>query len=128
MNLIQNRPISPHLTIYQTQLNSLLSIFHRMSAGVLTTLVITLFFLWRFSMFFACDFWYYNIILNFLLHDWIFFGLFILITLIFFYHMLNGIRHIFWEFGYGLELSVIKKSGIFMIVILFFITAFFIFN
>jgi succinate dehydrogenase / fumarate reductase cytochrome b subunit len=27
------------------------------------------------------------------------------------YHLLNGIRHLFWDAGYGFELPVARKSG-----------------
>jgi succinate dehydrogenase / fumarate reductase, cytochrome b subunit len=28
------------------------------------------------------------------------------------YHVLNGIRHLFWDAGYGFELPVARKSGL----------------
>jgi succinate dehydrogenase / fumarate reductase cytochrome b subunit len=28
------------------------------------------------------------------------------------YHLLNGIRHLFWDAGYGFELPVARKSGL----------------
>jgi len=32
-------------------------------------------------------------------------------TLTLYYHMCNGIRHLFWDVGYGFELETAKKSG-----------------
>jgi succinate dehydrogenase / fumarate reductase cytochrome b subunit len=32
-------------------------------------------------------------------------------VLSFSYHLLNGIRHLFWDAGYGFELPVARKSG-----------------
>jgi succinate dehydrogenase / fumarate reductase, cytochrome b subunit len=32
-------------------------------------------------------------------------------SLSFFYHFLNGIRHLFWDVGYGFELKVARASG-----------------
>lgn len=32
-------------------------------------------------------------------------------VLSFCYHLLNGIRHLFWDAGYGFELPVARKSG-----------------
>ena len=32
-------------------------------------------------------------------------------SLSFFYHFLNGIRHLFWDAGYGFELDTVNKSG-----------------
>jgi succinate dehydrogenase / fumarate reductase, cytochrome b subunit len=28
------------------------------------------------------------------------------------YHLLNGVRHLFWDAGYGFELPVARKSGL----------------
>ena len=30
----------------------------------------------------------------------------------FFYHLCNGIRHLFWDTGRGFELETVTKSGI----------------
>jgi succinate dehydrogenase / fumarate reductase, cytochrome b subunit len=32
-------------------------------------------------------------------------------SLSFFYHFLNGIRHLFWDAGHGFELKVARQSG-----------------
>lgn len=32
-------------------------------------------------------------------------------TLTLYYHMANGIRHLFWDVGLGLDLETAKKSG-----------------
>ena len=32
-------------------------------------------------------------------------------VLSFSYHLLNGVRHLFWDAGYGFELSTARKSG-----------------
>ena len=37
---------------------------------------------------------------------------FVLWTLALYYHMLNGIRHLFWDAGKGFEISTVKKSGV----------------
>ena len=41
------------------------------------------------------------------------FGLLVLLgwTFSFFFHLCNGIRHLFWDAGYGFELSTIYASG-----------------
>ena len=33
-------------------------------------------------------------------------------TMTLYYHMANGIRHLFWDVGRGFELEVARKSGI----------------
>jgi len=32
----------------------------------------------------------------------------------FFYHLMNGVRHLFWDAGYGFEKAVARKSGWFV--------------
>lgn len=34
----------------------------------------------------------------------------------FFYHLCNGIRHLFWDTGRGFEIDQVKMSGVFAIV------------
>ena len=40
-------------------------------------------------------------------------GIFVLIGFTFAlnYHLSNGIRHLFWDFGHGFELATVYKSG-----------------
>ena len=39
------------------------------------------------------------------------------------YHLCNGIRHLFWDFGYGFELSSVYLSGKLMVVAAVLLTA-----
>lgn len=39
-----------------------------------------------------------------------------------FYHLANGIRHLIWDAGYGFELSVLRVTGIVVIVSAFGLT------
>jgi len=34
-----------------------------------------------------------------------------------FYHLTNGIRHLFWDVGLGLEISTTYKSGYLMVLV-----------
>jgi len=43
--------------------------------------------------------------------NWILFGLMLLVLLAFSYHMSNGIRHLTWDIGFGLDLSKVYLSG-----------------
>jgi len=38
------------------------------------------------------------------------------------YHLLNGIRHLFWDMGYGYELKTANLSGIFVLLSSFVLT------
>lgn len=39
------------------------------------------------------------------------------------YHFLNGIRHLFWDFGYGFALKDAKRSGLLVIALSLVLTA-----
>lgn len=32
-------------------------------------------------------------------------------------HLLNGIRHLFWDAGYGFELDTVQKSGVAVVIL-----------
>ena len=106
-----NLPISPHLQIYRPQLTSVLSISHRIS-GFFLVLLLPLIIIWL-SCLLIGEFAYESFI-NFLSLKISKFFL-IMICFGFLYHMFNGIRHIFWDFGIGVE---IKISSIWGIIIL----------
>jgi len=103
-----NNPLSPHLQIYKWQISSLLSITHRI-VGVINLLAITLICFWTLSLLLGENS-YESIKLFFesLL------GKFIVISLCwtFSFHILNEIRHLTWDMGYGFDLKVSKITGI----------------
>ena len=51
-------------------------------------------------------------------------GKFILVgfTWSFCYHLLNGLRHLFWDMGYGYEIKTANFSGIFVLTSSFLLT------
>mgnify|MGYP002019324783 CR=1 FL=1 len=53
---------------------------------------------------------YFNMV-NSIITSW--FGKLVLLgfTWALFYHLCNGIRHLFWDAGFGFELSTVYKSG-----------------
>ena len=106
--LHKNNPLSPHLQIYKWQISSLLSIAQRI-VGVINILAITLICIWVSSLFFGET--SYEITKIFLES---FFGKFILISLCwtFSFHILNEVRHLAWDAGYGFDLKVSKITGI----------------
>ncbi len=108
-----NRPISPHLQIYKPQLTSVLSITHR-GTGIFLCLGILLLTIWLVCL--ALGEESYNIFYKYTT-SW--YGKLFLISFIFslFYHLTNGIRHLFWDFGLGLDLSTTYKSGYVMLCI-----------
>jgi len=111
-------PLSPHLQIYQWQISSLLSISHRI-VGVVNTIVITLISFWFLLLLTGET--NYEIIKN-LLNS--FFGKFFIISIswTFSFHVLNEIRHLFWDMGYGFNLRTAKITGILVFIFSFILT------
>jgi len=118
-----NNPLSPHLEIYKWQISSLLSIAHRI-VGVINILAITLICIWILSLLLGEN--SYEITELFLKS---FFGKFIIVSLCwtFSFHILNEIRHLIWDMGYGFDLRVTKITGVlaffgsFVLTILFYL-------
>jgi len=104
---MNNRPLSPHLQIYRPQLTSVLSITHR-ATGVALSLGTMVLLYWLQAVargpetyaaaqeFLGC--WLVQLVLA----GW---------TWAFFYHLCNGIRHLFWDAGKGFELPQVYASG-----------------
>ena len=118
-----NNPLSPHLQIYKWQISSLLSITHRI-VGVINIFAITAICIWTLSLLLGENSYE---ITNIFLKS--FFGKFIIVFLCwtFSFHILNEIRHLFWDMGYGFDLKVSKITGVlvfsgsFVLTILFYL-------
>ena len=103
-----NNPLSPHLGIYKWQISSLLSITHRI-VGVINIIAITLICIWTLSLLVGEN--SYEITHIFLKS---LFGKFIIVFLCwtFSFHILNEIRHLIWDIGYGFDLKITKITGV----------------
>ena len=100
-------PLSPHLQIYRWQVSSLVSITHRIT-GILNLLGLIFICIWISSVGISENFFeYFSIFLK------SFIGKFILIgfTWSISYHLLSGVRHLFWDLGYGYEIKTANISG-----------------
>ena len=102
---LDKNPLTPHLQIYKWQISSLLSIAHRIT-GVINAIAISLICIW-----FLFTINYEKILFENILNS--FFGKFISISLCwtFSFHMLNEIRHLIWDAGYGFDLKITKITG-----------------
>ena len=118
MNFEKN-PLTPHLQIYKWHISSLLSIAHRI-VGVVNFFVLILICLWIFS--FNINENIFNIVVNLLTTN---FGKFLIISICwsFSFFILNEIRHLAWDFGFGLDLRVSRITGILTILFSFFFAA-----
>lgn len=89
-----NRPLSPHITIYNIQASSLTSIWHRISGLLLAFLIVFLFIIIKILVHFSN-----NNFLLYLLSFYIYIRYFYIITFLlflfsFFYHAINGLKQI----------------------------------
>lgn len=107
MNSDSNRPLSPHLQIYGWQISMLTSTLHRLS-GIGLSLGSLLLAIWLCSAAAGPDAF---AVANGIAASW--FGLILMFcwSLALFYHLCNGIRHLVWDFGVGLELETAKTTG-----------------
>jgi succinate dehydrogenase cytochrome b subunit len=101
------RPLSPHLQIYRWQLTSVLSILHRV-AGLALALGAILLVWWLGA---AADGPEAYAAIQAFLGSWI--GRILLFgwSLALFYHLCNGLRHLWWDSGRGLELRDVYSGG-----------------
>lgn len=101
------RPLSPHLQIYKLPLTAFLSIAHR-ATGIVNSFAIVLLVLLIASASGSPESYEF---MSGIANSW--FGKLVLFgfTLTLYYHMANGIRHLFWDVGLGLDLETAKKSG-----------------
>jgi len=101
------RPLSPHLQVYKWQITMVLSICHRATGVALS--VGTLLLVW----------WLVALAMGpqafaaaqGLIGSWL--GKLVLLgwTFSLFFHLANGIRHLFWDAGYGFEIKTTTVSG-----------------
>ena len=117
-------PISPHLQIYKPQITSILSIAHRITGFCLNFLIIFVS-LWLLSLSLGETF--YNYFVEF--SSTVFMKLVMSITIFgLSYHAMNGIRHIFWDFGFFLNNSSALISGIIVVLSAFVLSILLIFK
>jgi len=113
------RPLSPHLSIYKKQISSVLSILHRLTGMglVFGALVLVA---WLAVCAYAPELYgsFYAALSTP-------FGLLILLgfTWAFYYHLCNGIRHLFWDIGKGFTLPVMTRTGWLVVIASLLLTA-----
>ena len=101
------RPLSPHLQIYRPQLTSVLSITHRLT-GFALSLVILLSPAILYFLTLSKD--SHTLVMSVFQNSFVKLVLFLAIFGLS-YHLCNGIRHLAWDAGYGLDLDSSYKSG-----------------
>ncbi len=102
-----DRPLSPHLTIYRPQMTSISSIFTRITGNAL--LIAGLLIVWWFLA--ASTSPEYFDIANSVITSW--FGDLVMFLSLWalWYHTLAGVRHLIWDTGRGLDVDTAEKMG-----------------
>ena len=103
-----SRPLSPHLQVYRWYLTMALSIAHRVTgAGLAVGLLLLTW--WLLALAGGPDsFATVRVVMDNWFGGLVLFGF----TLFLWFHALNGVRHLVWDTGYGLDKGVARQSGI----------------
>jgi len=102
-----NRPLSPHLQVYKPQLTTFMSITHR-ATGIALAVGTLILVCWLIAAatgetaFAEVQAFLGSIIGRLLLLGW---------SYALFYHMCNGLRHLFWDAGKGFEIETAYLTG-----------------
>ena len=114
----KNNPLSPHLQVYKWHISSLLSISHRI-VGIINFIFIIL--ISSILIFLGTDIQIFQIFSKSLI------GKFLIISLCwsFSFQILNEIRHLAWDMGYGFDLKISQITGILTIIGSFVLTILF---
>ena len=105
--MIDNRPLSPHLTIHKKILTAVFSILHRIT-GVGLSIGSIIISIWISFIALGSNYFYFFELMG---AHFIFKIILFLWTLGIFYHLFNGIRYLFWSYGVGMELKTVYNSG-----------------
>jgi succinate dehydrogenase / fumarate reductase, cytochrome b subunit len=107
------RPLSPHLSIYRFMYTMALSIAHRI-AGVALSIGLVLFAYWLMAAASSEQAYASALgllstpIVKIMLAGWL---------LAFVYHLCNGIRHLTWDAGIGMEKHEARRSAVVTLVV-----------
>lgn len=109
----QDRPLSPHLQVYRLPLAAILSITHRIT-GVGLALGALLLVVWLVAA--AAGPTAHDTVQAFV-GSWLGYLILIGFAWALLYHLANGIRHLFWDAGFGFEIDEARASGIAVLAI-----------
>jgi len=107
------RPLSPHLTVFRWPITMALSILHRMT-GVAMSVGLVVYAIWLMAaaaspaLYAGLNDFFGTLLGQLLLIGWSF---------AFFLHLANGIRHLVWDAGRGIDRATANSSGWFIAVV-----------
>lgn len=101
------RPLSPHLQIYRPQITSMMSITHRLTGMILSSSLLLL------AIMLTCMIKGPEVFAHFYAYSQHILSKIYLFSLCasFYFHLCNGVRHLFWDMGYGFEMTQVRVSG-----------------
>ena len=108
------RPLSPHLQIYRLPLAAVLSITHRITGVGLTigTLMLTY---WIVSAAYGPE--AYSAFIDFIVEPPYLGYLFLFgFSVSLFFHLCNGIRHLFWDAGMNFEIAATNRANVIVLL------------
>lgn len=113
------RPVSPHLGIYRWQITMTMSIIHRATGMWLAVGTLALVY-WLIAAAsgpdtYATAHWFFGTWIGQILM-WIW-------TFCLFYHLCNGIRHLFWDAGQGFKIRTFYITGYIVWLVALILTA-----
>lgn len=116
-----NRPLSPHLRIYNPELTSMLSLCHR-ATGI--AMAVTVPFVAATLLGLPGDFSsYIEYIKDLHLNPAILTAAKYVLAFPICYHYINGIRHLAWDWAIGFDLKTTYQSGYFVMALALLVTA-----
>ncbi len=103
----QNRPLSPHLQVYRPQMTSVMSILHRMTGFALAVGMVMIVWLLLAAATGPAAYETFRWFVMTPVGQLMLFGW----SVALFYHMCNGVRHLFWGMGYLFKLENAYRAG-----------------
>ena len=113
MEMRNNRPLSPHISIHKKVLTAVFSICHRVT-GIGLSFGSILICIWigciaigeKYFLFF------HTFSSSFVFKLFLFFW-----SIAIFYHLFNGLRYLSWSFGYGMSLNTVYKTSYIVVIL-----------
>ncbi len=105
---VASRPLSPHLQIYRWYLTMATSILHRVTGSALAAGLL-LFTWWLTALARGPESF---AVVQAVMHNVLGWLVLFAFTAALFFHAANGVRHLFWDAGFGFDKAAARQSGI----------------
>jgi succinate dehydrogenase / fumarate reductase cytochrome b subunit len=113
-----SRPLSPHLSVYRWPITMTLSIVHRVT-GITLSVGLIILTIWLVALSTGTAAYEY---IAALMQTVVGRLLLVNFSFMFFFHLCNGIRHLFWDVGKGFDIQHANISAWFVILVTIILT------